>query len=106
MLIHVNEPQYRTTNNIEENNLVLKVDDSSVGYLSAAAHYDDDYSVSLIVAGTFRNILGKGSKVFTDLVIGPNPRFRGMYVKDNGGRPGYGAKNARNTPGFNRNRPR
>ncbi len=76
----------------EKTSLVLKVDDESVGFMSAAAHYDDDYSVSLIVAGTFRNILGKGSKVFTDLVIGPNPRFRGMYVKDNGGKPGYGAK--------------
>jgi NTE family protein len=73
-------------------NLVLKVDDESVGFLSVAAHYDDDYAVGLILAGTFRNILGKGSKVFTDLVISPNPRFRAMYVKDNGGKPGYGAK--------------
>ena len=76
----------------EQTTLVLKVDDESVGFMSAGAHYDDDYSVSLIVAGTFRNVLGKGSKIFTDLVIGPNPRFRAMYVKDNGGKPGYGAK--------------
>ncbi|RLD33523.1 MAG: hypothetical protein DRI88_01615 [Bacteroidetes bacterium] len=85
----------------EKTNLVLKVDDESVGFLSIAAHYDDDYSVSIIVGGTFRNILGKGSKVFTDLVVGPNPRFRAMYVKDNGGKPGYGVKLEAYSFGFN-----
>ncbi len=73
-------------------NLVLKVREASPGYLSVGAHYDDDYSVSLLLKGKFRNVVGKNSKVFTDLVIGPNARFRALYLRDNGLKPGYGAK--------------
>jgi NTE family protein len=73
-------------------NLVLNVKEADVGYLSVGAHFDTDYSVSLLLNGAFRNVIGRNSKIFTDLVIGPNPRFRGLYIKDNGAKPGYGAK--------------
>ena len=72
--------------------LVLNVKEADIGYLSVGAHYDDDYSVSLLLNGAFRNLIGRNSKLFTDLVVGPNPRFRGLYIKDNGAKPGYGAK--------------
>ena len=73
-------------------NLVLNVKEADIGYLSVGAHYDDDYSVSLLLNGAFRNLIGKNSKLFADLIIGPNPRLRALYIKDNGAKPGYGAK--------------
>lgn len=82
-------------------NLVLNVKEADIGYLSVGAHYDMDYSVSVLLNGAFRNIIGRNSKVFTDLVIGPNPRFRGLYIKDNGAKPGYGAKIEIYSFGFN-----
>ncbi len=80
--------------------LVLKVKEAPLGYLSVGVHYDNAYSVGLLAKGKFRNILGKNSKIFTDLVIGPNARFRGLYLKDNGSKPGYGAKIEIYTLGF------
>jgi NTE family protein len=76
----------------EVTNLVLNVTEANIGYLSVGAHYDDDYSVSVLLNGAFRNLIGRNTKIFTDLVVGPNPRFRGLYIKDNGAKPGYGAK--------------
>ncbi|PLW96093.1 MAG: hypothetical protein C0591_09660 [Marinilabiliales bacterium] len=76
----------------DKTNLVLNVKEGDVGYISVGAHYDDDYSVSVLLNGAFRNVVGRNSKAFTDLVIGPNPRFRGLYIKDNGAKPGYGGK--------------
>ena len=73
-------------------NLVVKVEDVNAGYLSVGAHYDNDYSVSILLNGAFRNVLGKSSKIFTDLVVGPNPRLRALYFKDNGDKPGYGGQ--------------
>ena len=75
-----------------QTNLVLNVKEADIGYLSVGAHYDDDYSVSLLLNGAFRNLIGKNSKLFSDVVVGPNPRLRALYIKDNGTKPGYGAK--------------
>jgi NTE family protein len=76
----------------DETNLLIKVEDVSLGSLSVGAHYDTDYSVSILLNGAFRNVLGKSSKIFTDLVVGPNPRLRALYFKDNGGKLGYGGQ--------------
>jgi NTE family protein len=72
--------------------LILKVKEASIGYLSVGAHYDNNYSVSLLLKGQFRNVVGKNTKIFTDLALGPNTRFRTLFLKDNGSKPGYGAK--------------
>jgi len=72
--------------------LILKVKEASIGYLSVGAHYDNNYSVSLLLKGQFRNLVGKNTKIFTDLALGPNTRFRTLFLKDNGSKPGYGAK--------------
>lgn len=85
----------------ELTNLVLNVKEADIGYLSVGAHYDTDYSVSLLLNGAFRNLVGRNSKIFTDLIIGPNPRFRGLYIKDNGAKPGYGGKLEIYSFGFN-----
>ncbi|MCF6171069.1 MAG: patatin-like phospholipase family protein [Bacteroidales bacterium] len=73
-------------------NLVLDVLEADPGYISAGVHYDDNYNISLLLNGAFRNVLGKRSKIYTDLVISPNWRFRGLYILDNGPKPGFGAK--------------
>lgn len=83
---------YKLESEGDTTNLVLNVEEADVGYLSVGAHYDTDYSVSLLLNGAFRNVIGRNSKIFTDLVVGPNPRFRGLYIKDNGAKPGYGGK--------------
>jgi NTE family protein len=46
----------------------------------------------LLLTGSFRNVLGKRTKLFTDLVLGENPRFRAFYILDNGLEPGIGVK--------------
>jgi len=73
-------------------NLLIKVEDVTAGSLSVGAHYDNDYSVSILLNGAFRNVLGKSSKIFTDVVVGPNPRLRALYFRDNGGKLGYGGQ--------------
>jgi NTE family protein len=75
-----------------QRNLVLKVKEADPGYISAGIHYDSDFRGSIIINGAFRNVLGKRSKLFADLVLGENPRVRAFYMVDNGGKPGYGAK--------------
>ena len=73
-------------------NLVLNVKEADIGFISAGAHYDDDYNVSILVDAAFRNIVGRRSKIYADMVLGPNWRFRGLYIIDNGPKPGFGAK--------------
>ena len=72
--------------------LIIKVQESDPGYLSAGIHYDGNYGPSILLNGSFRNILGKRSKLFTDMVLGENPRFRAFYMIDNGTKPGLGAR--------------
>jgi len=72
--------------------LIILVKESDPGYLAVGAHYNNDYSVGILLNGTFRNILGKNSKIFANLIIGPSVYFRGLYLKDNGSKPGFGAK--------------
>lgn len=71
-------------------NLVVEVKEAEPGELGAALHYDNDYSVSILLNGVVRNLLGKRSKVFADLVLGPNPRLRTLYMTDNGRQMGFG----------------
>jgi len=71
--------------------LLIKVKPAAPGYISAGLHYDNDYKGSILINGAFRNVLGKGTKLFADLVLGPNPRFRALYMLDNGAKPSFGA---------------
>jgi NTE family protein len=76
----------------DKKRLIIKVQKANPGYLSAGIHYDGDYGPSILLNGSFRNILGKRSKLFRDLVLGENPRFRAFYMIDNGAKPGIGAR--------------
>ena len=83
---------YEISSNGKRNDLIIRVKEADPGYLSAGVHYDNDYSASLLITGSFRNVLGKRTKLFTDLVLGENPRIRAFYMVDNGAQPGIGAK--------------
>ncbi len=74
------------------NELDIDVKEADPGYISAGVHYDDNFGGSLLVTGSFRNVLGKRTKLFTDVVLCTNPRFRAFYMLDNGAKPGIGAK--------------
>ncbi len=71
--------------------LIIKLKEGSPGYFSASLHYDTDYGGSIRVDAIFRNVLGHRSKLFTELTLGSNPRFRALYLLSNGPKPGIGA---------------
>ncbi len=71
-------------------NLVIDLEEGSPGYISASVHYDLDYQGSIKVNGVFRNIFGNRSKLFSELVLGTNPRLRMLYLISNGLKPGFG----------------
>lgn len=73
-------------------NLTINVVEAKPGEVSAAIHYDNNYQGSILLNASLRNVLGKRSKLFADLVLGPNPRFRAMYMIDNGRRIGFGSQ--------------
>lgn len=83
---------YELIPNGDKTDLLIKVKDANLGFLSVGVNYNTDYSVSILLNGAFRNIIGKGSKIFTNLIVGPNPRFRALFIKDNGYKPGFGAQ--------------
>jgi len=76
----------------KRSDLIIRVKEADPGYLSAGVHYDNDFGASLLITGSFRNVLGKRTKLFTDLVLGENPRLRAFYILDNGAEPGIGVK--------------
>ena len=73
-------------------NLIINLEESPPGYISAAVHYDSDYSGSIRLSGIFRNIFGNRSKLFGELILGPNPRLRALYLLSNGAKPGFGVE--------------
>jgi NTE family protein len=83
---------YEVKSNGKRNDLIIRVQEANPGYISAGVHYDGSYGGSLLLTGSFRNVLGKRTKLFTDLVLGENPRIRAFYMLDNGAQPGIGAR--------------
>jgi NTE family protein len=83
---------YEISPNGGKNDLIIEVNEADPGYLSAGIHYDGDYGASLLINGSFRNVLVNRSKLFTDLVLGENPRLRAFYMIDYGAKPGFGIK--------------
>jgi len=73
-----------------KSNLVIEALESGPGSLAAGLHYDNDYNVGLILSGAFRNVLGRNSKLFADLNIGPDPRVRIVYLLGFGGKAALG----------------
>lgn len=73
-------------------NLIIVVEEGAPGYVSAAIHYDVDYQGSILLGGVFRNVLGHRSKLFAELALGTNPRFKAFYTVSNGSKPSFGAQ--------------
>ncbi len=71
--------------------LILKIKEKSLGTVWASVHYDNNYSASIIAGATFRNLL-PGTRLFTDMVVGPNPRGRILFLTGNGQTPGLGTE--------------
>ena len=83
---------YKFEQENNKNNLILDIKEADPGYLSGGLHYDSDYLGSIFLNGIFRNVLGKRSKLFTELVLGSNPRLKALYLIDNGNKPGFGVE--------------
>ena len=73
-----------------KNNLVIEALESGPGSVSAGIHFDNDYSVGLILSGAFRNVLGRNSKLFADINISLSPRVRVVYLLGFGGKAALG----------------
>ena len=80
--------------------LILKIKEKSLGTVRAAVHYDNIYSGSFLVGATFRNLI-PGTKLYTDIVLGVNPRLRALFLLENGRAPGLGVKINMYSFGFN-----
>ncbi len=73
-----------------QTDLLIKVKEASPGSLGAAVHFDSDYQGSILLNMVLRNKLGKGSKLFAQTILGSNPRFRAMYLINQGAKMGLG----------------
>lgn len=71
--------------------LLIKVKEASPGSVGAAVHFDSDYQGSILLNMVLRNVLGKGSKLFAQTTLGNNPRFKMLYLINNGAKVGLGA---------------
>ncbi len=80
--------------------LILQLKEKSLGTIRASVHYDNDYSGSILVGATIRNLIS-GTKLYTDAVLGPNPRARILFLVENGRSPGLGVKVDLYSFGFN-----
>lgn len=80
--------------------LILELKEKSLGTVRASVHYDNDYPGSILVGATFRNLVS-GTKLYTDAVLGPNPRLRALFLVENGRSPGLGVKIDMYSFGFN-----
>jgi NTE family protein len=70
--------------------LVIVAEESGPGKVAAGVHYNTDYGISLTIAGAFRNVLGTNSKLFADINVAVNPRFRAVYLLGLGGKASLG----------------
>lgn len=84
---HVN---YRFESTAEGTILILDVEEINGVEVGAGLNMNSDYNAALFLNTTFRNIGIGGSKLFTDLVVGQNPRFKTLYIYDLGNKPGFG----------------
>ena len=81
---------YRLDNTAGTTTLVIDAAESGPGALSAGVHYDNDYSVSLMINAVVRNLLGRNSRLYANLNLGPNPRLAVTYLLGFGGKAAVG----------------
>lgn len=70
--------------------LVLDLTEQTITTLGVGIHYDSDYLAALLLNGTFKNLIAKGSKLYIDLCLGENLFLSANYILDRGSKPGLG----------------
>ena len=68
----------------------IKASKASRGSLAAGINYNNVYGGNVLLNLTLRNIVGGRGKLYTDLVLGQNPRLNSMFIINNGDKPGFG----------------
>lgn len=71
-------------------NVIIDVEETSLGVLAAGVHYDLDYGGMLLANAMFKNLLIRGSKLYVNFQVGSNVRLRTMFIMDRGSKPGFG----------------
>jgi len=62
-----------------KNILVIRVVEQSSNFFKVGINYDSDLKSAILLNLTFRNILGDGSRLLTDLKLSENPAFKIHY---------------------------
>lgn len=81
---------YRMDNTKSPPDLIIDVEETARGVLSAGVHFDNDYNGSILINGVFRNLLGRNTKLFANAVLGVNPRLKVVYLIGWNGKAGLG----------------
>ncbi len=69
--------------------LHIDIKEKSTGTIKAAFHYDNDYLGSINLALTSKNLI-PSSKIYADMVLGPSPRLRALFLYEIGYHTGFG----------------
>lgn len=70
--------------------LQINVTEKEGGLLRVGLNYNSDFSASILLNTTFRNLLIGGTKLSVSLGLGDSPKILASYFKNNGARPGWG----------------
>lgn len=77
---------------VDEDTLNVKIEagNANKGSIAAGINYNSVYGGSVLLNLSLRNIRGTNAKLFTDVVLGQNPRIKSMFIINNGFKPGFG----------------
>ncbi|MBP1669713.1 MAG: hypothetical protein H6Q21_2079 [Bacteroidetes bacterium] len=70
--------------------LQINVKEKEGGLLRVGLNYNSDFSASILLNTTFRNLLIGGTKLSFNLGLGDSPKILASYFKNNGIKPGWG----------------
>jgi NTE family protein len=61
-------------------NLIIQVKEQNTNIFKFGLNYDNNLKAAILLNGTYRNILGQGSKLVVDLKLGEYPAVIGKYM--------------------------
>lgn len=76
----------------DDNELIVKIKERSTSLLRFGFNYSKYTKASLLINTTFKNTLGKDSKISLDFKLSENPGFRAQYYSYSQKKPGLGLK--------------
>lgn len=74
----------------DELDVNIKAENVNKGSVAAGVNYNNIYGGSALLNLSLRNINGGNAKLFTDLILGQNPRLSSLFIINNGFKPGFG----------------